>query len=93
MQHLSVLLREAVDALVTDVDGIYVDGTFGRGSVTRALLDAARCRVFAIDRDPTAIASGAALARHAAARLTLVEGRANIRAASAAESEPAESGQ
>ena len=38
MQHLSVLLPEAVDALVTDADGIYVDGTFGRGGHARAIL-------------------------------------------------------
>ena len=61
MQHLSVLLPEAVDALVTDADGIYVDGTFGRGGHSRAIL--ARLsplgRLIAIDRDPAAVASAA----------------------------------
>ena len=54
LQHLSVLLREAVDALVTDVDGIYVDGTFGRGGHSRPILErlSPHGRVVAIDRDP-----------------------------------------
>ncbi len=61
MQHLSVLLREAVDALVTDADGIYVDGTFGRGGHSRAVLArlSPRGRLVAIDRDPEAVASAA----------------------------------
>jgi 16S rRNA (cytosine1402-N4)-methyltransferase len=72
--HAPVLLAETIDALAPHDDGIYVDGTFGRGGYTRALLDRARCRVFAIDRDPEAIASGAALARAEGGRLTLIEG-------------------
>jgi 16S rRNA (cytosine1402-N4)-methyltransferase len=61
VQHLSVLLRDAVDALVTDADGIYVDGTFGRGGHSRAVLGrlSPRGRVVAIDRDLDAIASAA----------------------------------
>ena len=61
MQHLSVLLSEAVDALVTDPDGIYVDGTFGRGGHARAVLDrlSPRARLVALDRDPAAVASAA----------------------------------
>jgi 16S rRNA (cytosine1402-N4)-methyltransferase len=70
-----VLLAETMDALAPHDDGIYVDGTFGRGGYSAALLDRARCRVFAIDRDPAAIASGAALAQRAEGRLTLIEGR------------------
>ncbi len=73
--HAPVLLAETIDALAPHADGIYVDGTFGRGGYTRALLDQAHCRVFAIDRDPEAIASGAALSRGAEGRLTLAEGR------------------
>ena len=61
MQHLSVLLPEAVDALVTDRDGTYVDGTFGRGGHARAVLDrlSPRGRLVALDRDPAALASAA----------------------------------
>ena len=61
MQHLSVLLSEAVDALVTDADGVYVDGTFGRGGHARAVLErlSPRGRLIAFDRDPEAVASAA----------------------------------
>lgn len=58
-QHTTVLLAEAIDALVTRPDGVYVDGTFGRGGHSRALL--ARLgpagRLIALDRDPQAIAA------------------------------------
>ena len=55
--HNTVLLNEAVDALVTDPDGIYVDGTFGRGGHSRLLLSrlGKKGRLFAIDRDPDAV--------------------------------------
>ncbi|MBG6080897.1 16S rRNA (cytosine(1402)-N(4))-methyltransferase RsmH [Rubrivivax gelatinosus] len=61
--HTTVLLPEAVQALVTQEDGLYVDGTFGRGGHTRALLEALspRARVVAFDRDPEAIAAAAAI--------------------------------
>ena len=69
--HVSVLLSEAVDALAIRADGFYVDGTFGRGGHSRAVL--ARLgpagRLIAFDRDPAAIAAGQALND---ARLTLV---------------------
>jgi 16S rRNA (cytosine1402-N4)-methyltransferase len=59
--HVTVLLREAVDALVTSPDGIYVDGTFGRGGHARAVLErlSPSGRLVAIDRDPAAVASAA----------------------------------
>ena len=55
--HTTVLLHEAVDALVTNPDGIYVDGTFGRGGHTRELLSrlGPGARVIGIDRDPVAV--------------------------------------
>ena len=55
--HTTVLLHEAIDALVTNPDGIYVDGTFGRGGHTRELLSrlGPRARVIGIDRDPVAV--------------------------------------
>jgi 16S rRNA (cytosine1402-N4)-methyltransferase len=58
-QHTTVLLHEAVDALVTTPDGSYVDGTFGRGGHSRALLArlSPRGRLVAIDRDPDAVAA------------------------------------
>jgi 16S rRNA (cytosine1402-N4)-methyltransferase len=59
MEHVSVLLSEAVAALVTAPDGIYVDGTFGRGGHARAILAklSATGRLVAIDRDPDAVQS------------------------------------
>ena len=73
LQHRTVLLREAVDWLVGDPCGTYVDATFGRGGHTRALLARLQPqgRVVALDRDPQAIEAGAELCR-AEPRLRLV---------------------
>lgn len=56
--HTTVMLREAVDALVTDPDGFYVDGTFGRGGHSSLILErlSDRGRLLAIDKDPAACA-------------------------------------
>lgn len=61
--HRPVLLREAVEALRVRPDGVYVDGTFGRGGHSRAILDCLgeRGRLIAFDRDPAAVAAGAAI--------------------------------
>ncbi len=63
--HITVLLREAVDALAIKPDGVYVDGTFGRGGHSRAVLErlGPNGRLIAIDRDPRAIAAGDALVK------------------------------
>ena len=62
--HITVLLHEAVDALAIKPEGVYVDGTFGRGGHSRAILDrlGPNGRLIAIDRDPLAIEAGALLA-------------------------------
>lgn len=54
--HETVLLREAVSALVTTADGFYVDGTFGRGGHARRILDSldTQGRLLAVDKDPQA---------------------------------------
>ena len=59
-QHISVLLTDSVDKMVTDITGYYIDGTFGRGGHTRLLLDrlSSQAHVWAFDRDPEAIAYG-----------------------------------
>jgi 16S rRNA (cytosine1402-N4)-methyltransferase len=59
-EHSTVLLHEAIDALVVDPDGLYVDGTFGRGGHTAELLSrlSVKGSVIAIDKDLEAIASG-----------------------------------
>jgi 16S rRNA (cytosine1402-N4)-methyltransferase len=60
--HTTVMLAEAIQALVTRTDGVYLDATFGRGGHSRALLQqlAPAARVLAIDRDPQAVASALA---------------------------------
>lgn len=62
-QHKSVLLQESVAGLAIKPDGVYVDGTFGRGGHSRAILAqlSDKGRLYAIDRDPTAIAAAEAL--------------------------------
>ena len=61
-QHTTVLLAEAINALVTTPTGIYVDGTYGRGGHSRALLErlAPEGRLIAIDRDPQAVEAASA---------------------------------
>lgn len=69
--HVTVLLDEAVAALSIKSDGVYVDGTFGRGGHSRAILAqlGPKGRLIAFDRDPAAIAAGAAIDD---ARLSLI---------------------
>lgn len=61
-EHRPVLLAEAVEALVTDRDGFYVDATFGRGGHSREILNRLEPsgRLLAIDRDPEALTHGRA---------------------------------
>ena len=61
--HQTVLLQEAVEALVTRPDGLYVDGTYGRGGHSRAVLQrlSDRGRVVAFDHDPEAIGAAQAV--------------------------------
>jgi 16S rRNA (cytosine1402-N4)-methyltransferase len=62
--HQTVLLREAVEALVTSPGGFYVDGTFGRGGHSRHLLQQLNAdgRVLGVDKDPAAEAAALELA-------------------------------
>lgn len=72
--HLPVMLPEVLEALAPRDGGVYLDGTFGRGGYARAILEAASCRLIALDRDPAAIAAGRAMEQEFAGRLRLVEG-------------------
>jgi len=72
-RHVPVLLAEVLAALAPKPGETIVDGTFGAGGYTRAILDAG-AEVIAIDRDPTAIAAGAPLVASSAGRLMLAEG-------------------
>jgi len=61
--HVTVLLDEAVQSLAIKADGIYMDATFGRGGHSRRILSELneQGRLVAVDRDPQAIAAGAAI--------------------------------
>jgi 16S rRNA (cytosine1402-N4)-methyltransferase len=73
-RHIPVLVDAVLAALAPRDDAVYVDATFGAGGYSEALLGTARCRVFAIDRDPDAVARGQALAQRHGGRLTLIAG-------------------
>jgi 16S rRNA (cytosine1402-N4)-methyltransferase len=74
-RHIPVLAHEALHYLSPHDGGVYIDGTFGAGGYSRAILAAADCRVIGIDRDQSAIARGFDLVEEAKGRLTLVEDR------------------
>ena len=87
--HVPVLLAEVAQALDVARGGVFLDGTFGAGGYTRAILEAhPDNRVIAIDRDPDAVAGGQALVRAAGGRLTLVHGRFDDLDRVAAEASP-----
>jgi 16S rRNA (cytosine1402-N4)-methyltransferase len=69
--HIPVLLDEVIAGLAPRPGETHVDGTFGAGGYTRALL-AAGANVIAFDRDPDAIAEGQALVAESGGRLDLV---------------------
>jgi 16S rRNA (cytosine1402-N4)-methyltransferase len=74
-EHITVLLDEAVNGLALKKEGIYVDGTFGRGGHSRYILDrlGENGRLIAIDRDPRAIAVGEDLMKQDS-RFSIVHG-------------------
>lgn len=72
--HVPVMLDEVLEHLKPRDGGVYVDATFGTGGYTRALLQAAACTVYAIDRDPAAIKHAQQLAAEYPKRLILCEG-------------------
>jgi 16S rRNA (cytosine1402-N4)-methyltransferase len=72
--HQPVLLTDVLEALAPRDGAIYVDGTFGAGGYSCALLEAADCTVWGIDRDKSAVARGQALAERYPGRLHMVEG-------------------
>jgi 16S rRNA (cytosine1402-N4)-methyltransferase len=69
------MLQEVLAALAPRDGGIYVDATFGAGGYSRAILEAASCTLWAIDRDPRAQALGAELAQEYPGRLRVLAGR------------------
>jgi len=75
MNHIPVMLPDVVRLMGPHAGGIYLDGTFGGGGYAAALLEAAPCTLWAIDRDPEAIARGATLAARYSGRLHLIQGQ------------------
>jgi 16S rRNA (cytosine1402-N4)-methyltransferase len=73
--HAPVLLAEVLEVLRPRDGAYYIDGTFGGGGYSRAILEAANCRVLGIDRDPDAIARGHELVARFPGRLALAQGR------------------
>ena len=74
IKHVSVMVNEVMNILNPKDGGIYVDGTFGGGGYSTAILNAATTRVVGIDRDPNVVKSAQELIKHYQGRLTLVQG-------------------
>lgn len=74
-RHIPVLLEPMLAKLSPKDDEIYVDGTFGAGGYSRAILEAANCRVIGIDQDPDAVRDARPLLREFGPRLEVVHGR------------------
>jgi 16S rRNA (cytosine1402-N4)-methyltransferase len=74
MSHVPVMLAEVLQALGPRAGATYLDATFGGGGYAGAILAAADCTLWAIDRDPDAIARGAALAERYPGKLHLLHG-------------------
>lgn len=72
--HIPVLLREVLAALAPQDGEVMVDGTFGAGGYSRAVLQSAACTLYAIDRDPDAIKTAQDMAREFKGRLVPLAG-------------------
>ncbi len=71
--HRPVLCDEVIAALAPETGDLFIDGTFGAGGYSRAILAAAECRVIGVDRDPEALAEARPWASVYGERLRLVE--------------------
>lgn len=71
-RHIPVLLSEVVESLAPADDQLFIDGTFGAGGYSRAILDAANCRVLGFDRDITAVRAAAPMLAEFSDRLRLM---------------------
>ncbi|MFA6020363.1 MAG: 16S rRNA (cytosine(1402)-N(4))-methyltransferase RsmH [Rhodospirillales bacterium] len=74
MSHLPVMVGEVMAALKPQAGEVFVDGTFGRGGYSQALLESAACQVYAIDRDPEAVQAARNMAANYGGRLQIIEG-------------------
>lgn len=74
MSHVPVLLKEMLNHLSPQAHEVYLDGTFGGGGYTKAILDRAPCHVVILDRDPDAIARAHDLSKDYPGRMTILQG-------------------
>jgi 16S rRNA (cytosine1402-N4)-methyltransferase len=74
-RHIPVMLSEVLQAIEPKAGRVIVDGTFGAGGYSQALLEAADCKIIAIDRDPEAFRLSGKLAERYPGRLMAVLGR------------------
>ena len=72
MRHIPVALPQVLELLAPKDGETFIDGTFGAGGYARAILEAADCRVLALDRDPSAVRAGYPLVAEMLPRLRLV---------------------
>ncbi len=74
VRHVPVMLGEVIKYLAPKKDEVFIDGTFGAGGYTTAILNTG-AKVVAIDRDPDAITNGAKLVEQAKGKLSLLSGK------------------
>jgi 16S rRNA (cytosine1402-N4)-methyltransferase len=92
-RHIPVMLSEVLAALEPEDGEIIVDGTFGAGGYSQAILERADCKIIAIDRDAQAFALSGAVADKYPGRLIAVIGRySEMEAIAASEGFPAVDG-
>ena len=72
--HIPVLLTEVIEALAPRDGEVFIDGTFGAGGYSKAILETANCHVIGIDRDPDVIAAAQPLVDTYAGRLQVLHG-------------------
>ena len=72
--HVPVLLNEVLEALATQDGEVFVDGTFGAGGYSRAILGAANCTLYGIDRDGSAQKAASLVGGEFAERFIFVKG-------------------
>ncbi len=72
--HIPVMLDEVIKALNVSDGETYIDGTFGAGGYSKAILESANCHVYAIDRDPSAIKHADKMKKHYGKRFTFIQG-------------------
>lgn len=72
--HYPVMLNEVLENLSPQDGGVYVDGTFGAGGYSKAILELAQCTVIAIDRDPNAQSAAATLKNNFGERFIFIQG-------------------